>query len=887
MTTTSRSTELRYSPAEIEAKWRERWAKDRLYAVRDDDPRPKWYEMTMFPYPSGDIHMGHWYAMAPSDAHARFRRMQGYNVLHPMGFDAFGLPAENAAIKRGVHPFTWTMANIEKMRGQLKTMGTIYDWDREVVTCTPEYYRWNQWLFLQFYKAGLAYRAFAPANWCPSCNTVLANEQVTDDGKCERCGTVVTRRELNQWFFRITKYAEELLDHSKIEWPEKINLMQTNWIGRSTGVRIDFDLEKGYGPDSPGSYGVQSKVQGTGDGEIQTKLTTFTTRIDTIYGVTFVVIAPEHPLVPKLTTAENRAAVEAYIEQARRQTEVDRMSTEKEKTGVPTGSFAVNKLTGERVPILVGDYVLLTYGTGVVMAVPAHDQRDFQFAKKYGLPVKVVIAPPEASPSPVANATSSPVEGEEKIELTEAFTGVGTMVASGQFNGLKSDVAKEQIAEYVESKGWGKRTVQYRMRDWLISRQRYWGTPIPIIYCPDCGEQPVPDRDLPVVLPQDAEFRPTGESPLALHQGFVNTKCPKCGKAARRETDTMDTFVDSSWYQMRYTSPHFAGGPFDPKAIKKWNPVDQYTGGAEHAVMHLLYARFFNKAMRDLGLIDFDEPFVRLFNQGHILSKGEKMSKSRGNVVAPDEFVNVYGADVVRCYLMFLGPWDMGGEWNEGGVNGMARWMNRVWEIASRDPAELDAAPVDETAVRELQRSTHKTVRHVTDDLAKFKFNTSLAALMSLTNTMNAAWEKGTGDGVRRTGEGGEGAKGVRSAGASGGGSVGSAAWRDSVEKLLVLLAPMAPHMAEEMWERTGHAYSIHNQPQPVSDAALAADDVITLVVQVNGKVRDRLDVPVGVTEAEARKIALESTRIQAHLEGKQVAKFIYVPGKLVNIVVR
>ncbi|MBM3948563.1 MAG: leucine--tRNA ligase [SAR202 cluster bacterium] len=821
--TTVRMTEQRYAHKDIEAKWQRRWAESGLHKVRDDDARPKWFEMTMYPYPSGDLHIGHWYAMAPADAHARYRRMLGHNVLHPMGFDAFGLPAENAAIKRGIHPHTWTMDNIANMRRQLRSMGTIYDWDREVVTCLPEYYKWNQWFFLQFYKAGLAYRAFAPANWCPSCNTVLANEQVVE-GRCDRCDSVVTRRDLSQWFFRITKYADELLDVSKIEWPERIKLMQTNWIGRSEGVEIEFDIAH---------LGLKEK-----------SLKTFTTRIDTIYGVTFVVLAPEHPLVAEITQPSHKAEVEAYIEQARRQTEVERLSTEKEKTGVFTGAHAVNRLNGEKVPILVGDYVLLSYGTGVVMGVPAHDERDFTFAKKYGLPIRVVVAPP----------------GWDGGELKEAYLEEGVQVNSGPFDGLPSTDGWHRIANHVEARGWGKHTVNFRMRDWLISRQRYWGTPIPIIYCDHCGTVPVPENDLPVLLPDDAEFKPTGESPLARHAGFVNTACPQCGRPAKRETDTMDTFVDSSWYFLRYASPDHDAAPFEPQAAKKWTPVDQYTGGAEHAVMHLLYSRFFTRAMRDLGLVDFDEPFLRLFNQGIILGEDhEKMSKSRGNVIAPDKFVEELGADAVRCYLMFLGPWDQGGSWNTAGINGVARWLNRVWDITQRDPKEMDAAPVDEQAVRDLARAVHKTVRKVTEDLDRFKFNTALASLMELSNTMADVWTRK---------------------------DVGATAWREAVEKLVALLAPMAPHVAEELWERTGKPFSVHQQAWPKWDPALAADEVITLVVQVNGKLRDRIEAPVGVSEEEARRLALATERVQPHLGGKPPKRVIYIPGKLVNVVV-
>ena len=552
MTTTARTmnrSDLKYDPAGIESKWQGRWAESGTYRVDDDDPRPKRYELTMYPYPSGDLHIGHWYAMAPSDAHARYMRMRGYNVLHPMGFDAFGLPAENAAIRDGIHPAIRTGSNIENMRRQLRMLGTVYDWEREIDTSAPEYYRWNQWLFLKFYQAGLAYRDHAPANWCPSCNTVLANEQVVD-GRCERCSTEVSRRDLNQWLFRVTEYADELLDHSKIDWPDKINVMQTNWIGRSKGVDIEFDISE-YGLD-------------------QTTLTTFTTRIDTIFGVTFVVLAPEHPLVDKLTMPEHRDEVEAYVDQARRQTEIERLSTEKVKTGVFTGSYAVNRLNGDRVPILIGDYVLLTYGTGIVMGVPAHDQRDFEFATKYDLPIRVVVAPPDW----------------DGRELSEAYVDDGTQVNSGRFDGLPSAEGKERIADFIEEQGWGSRAVQYRMRDWLISRQRYWGTPIPIVYCDDCGTVPVPEDQLPVLLPDDAEFLPTGESPLKRHEGFLNTACPECGQSARRETDTMDTFVDSSWYQLRFASPQLRQGAVRPgrsEGLEPGGPVHGRRGARRHA----------------------------------------------------------------------------------------------------------------------------------------------------------------------------------------------------------------------------------------------------------------------------------------------------------------
>ena len=824
MTTPPRPVELRFDPVEIDRKWQERWAQDDLYRVPEDSDQPKWYDLTMYPYPSGDLHIGHWYAMAPSDCHARFRRMQGYNVLHPIGFDAFGLPAENAAISRGIHPYTWTMSNIENMRGQLRSIGAIYDWNRELICCLPEYYRWNQWFFLKFYEQGLAYRANAPVVWCPSCQTVLANEQVVNGG-CERCGAVVTRRDLEQWFLKITDYADELLDFSTlVDWPEKILMMQRNWVGRSQGVEVSFDI-------AHNQVGVD-------------EIRTFTTRIDTIFGVTFLVLAPEHPLVPALTTEGQRAAVEEYVSEARRTSEIERMSADKEKTGVPLGSYAINRLNGERIPIFTADYVLTTYGTGAVMGVPAHDDRDLAFARKYGLPVRTVIAPLEW-------------DGREPAA---AYLGEGFMTNSGKYDGMTDEEGKAAIADDIERNGWGRRATSYRLRDWLISRQRYWGTPIPMIYCDSCGIVPVPEADLPVLLPEDAEFKPTGESPLTSHPSFLNVDCPQCGGPARRETDTMDTFIDSSWYLLRYVSPKYDGGPFDPELLKKWLPVDQYTGGAEHAVLHLLYSRFFIKAMRDMGLVDFDEPFLRLFNQGVILGADhEKMSKSRGNVVNPDDVVGLMGADAVRCFLMFIGPWDQGGPWSDVGINGVARWLNRVWGLMERNPQDLAAADADPQAVRDTLRILHQTVRKCYNDLDRFKFNTAIAALMELANHLSKVWAEG---------------------------SVDPATWRECVEKFLLMLAPIAPHIAEELWERAGHPYSIHQQRFPEWDDDLAAADTITLVVQVNGRVRDRIEAPADIDEPAARELALSSVKVQPYTEGKTVNKAIYVPGRLVNVVV-
>ena len=832
MAANPRQMELRFDPAAIDRKWQDRWADDGLHRVRDNDSKPKWYEMTMYPYPSGDLHIGHWYALAPSDCHARFRRMQGYNVLHPIGFDAFGLPAENAAISRGIHPYTWTMSNIDNMRRQLRSIGAIYDWDREIITSAPEYYRWNQWFFLKLYQHGLAYRAEAPVVWCPSCQTVLANEQVVN-GNCERCGTTITRRDLEQWFFKITDYAERLLDFSGLaEWPDKILTMQTNWIGRSEGVEISFDISH---------LDVSEK-----------EIRTFTTRIDTSFGVTFLVLAPEHPLVAGLTTEDRRPAVDAYVSQTRQTSEIDRLSTETEKTGEFLGSYAVNRLNGERVPILISDYALMTYGTGAVMGVPAHDARDFGFARRYGLPIRIVVAPLSWDGS----------------ELTEAYLGDGFMTNSGRYEGMTNEEGMDAIADDIEGYGWGQRTVSYRLRDWLISRQRYWGTPIPMVYCDQCGVVAVPEDQLPVLLPADAEFKPTGESPLASNQEFVNTGCPRCGGPARRETDTMDTFMDSSWYMMRYISPKYDEAAAEPSVAKHWLPVDQYTGGAEHAVMHLLYSRFFIKGLHDLGLVDFDEPFLRLYNQGVILGEDhEKMSKSRGNVVNPDEVVTQLGADAVRCFLMFIGPWDQGGPWSEVGINGMARWLNRVWDILNRDSADLDVGPGDGQGLpertqraRETLRVLHQTVRKCYNDLDRFKFNTAIAALMEFSNHLNRVWTEA---------------------------AIDAETWRECVEKFLLMLAPIAPHITEELWERTGREYSIHQQPFPVWDDDLAAEDLITLVVQVNGKVRDRMEVPADIEEAAARELALASPRVKPYTEGKSVSKAVYVPGRLVNLVVR
>ena len=811
----------RYNPQEIERKWQDKWAKDRLYEVREDDPRPKFYALTMFPYTSGDLHIGHWYAMAPSDVFARYKMMQGFNVLHPVGFDAFGLPAENKAIATGVNPAEWTMKNIENMRRQLRTIGAIYDWSREVITCQPEYYKWTQWFFLKLYEAGLAYRGRAAVNWCPRCQTVLANEQVIGDGLCWRCDSAVEKKQLEQWFFRITKYADELLVFKDIDWPERIRVMQTNWIGKSYGADISFGL------DQPGVKEKEIRV--------------FTTRPDTLFGVTFFVIAPEHPLVPALTAPGRKDEIEAYVRRAQKQTEFERTAAESEKTGVFLGSYVINRVNGEKIPVWIADYVLPQYGTGAVMGVPAHDQRDFEFAKKYAIPIRTVVAPPDWDGG----------------DLQAAHVEGGRMVGSGQFNGLTDQQMVDAICDFLKAKGWGGTTITYRLRDWLISRQRYWGAPIPMVYCDKCGITPIPEKDLPVLLPPDAEFKPTGESPLKYCESFVNTKCPKCGSAAKRETDTMDTFMCSSWYFMRYTSPNYDKYPFEKDKIEYWMPVDLYTGGAEHATMHLLYARFFVKAMRDMGIVKFGEPFTRLFNQGIIGSQGEKMSKSKGNVVTPDDYVSQMGADAVRVYLMFVGPWEQGGDWNDNGIVGMSRWLNRVWSLVAADYKEKS---IDAETVKECLRVMHKTIKKATGDIERFRFNTMLAALMEYTNMLIKVLEAG---------------------------NVPAAQWKEAIKILLILMAPSAPHMTEELWVGLGYPYSIHRQAWPVWDKELAADEEVTLVVQVNGKLRDKLTVPVDISEDETIKLAFAQERIQGYVAGKSVAKTIYVPGKLLNIVLK
>ncbi len=927
-----------YDPQVIEAKWREKWEADKLYKAVIDHSKPKFYALTMLPYPSGNLHIGHWYAMTPSDARARFKRMQGYNVMFPMGFDAFGLPAENAAIQRHIHPKTWTMQNIVHEREQLRTMGAMFDWDREAVSCDPRYYRWTEWLFLKLYEMGLAYRKESPVDYCPHCKTTLAREQVIGEERvCERCGTPVIKKNLEQWFWKITDYADELLDFSQIDWPDKIRTAQINWIGRSEGAEVVFKVAPEDMPDDAGEH----------DGD----LVVFTTRPDTLWGATFMVLAPEHPLVDVITKPAFREAVQAYQHQASRSSEIERQSKEREKTGVFTGAYAINPVNGERIPIWIADYVMMTYGTGAIMAVPAHDERDFAFAQKYDLPIPVVIE------------TQEWVEEGRPLPLPRAYPGTGVMINSGAFDGTPAPhPAVEKVTAWLAERGQGKKAVNYRLRDWLISRQRYWGSPIPIVYCDKCGIVPVPYEDLPVLLPDDVDFMPSGESPLKYHEGFLHTTCPKCGGPARRETDTMDTFVCSSWYHYAYLSPYYKADepahqdsiPWDPEEAAYWLPVDTYTGGSEHATMHLIYTRFFTKALRDAGLVDFDEPMLQFRSQGMILGeprKGdfvevsgswhgaafraeaihvisfvdeanwpkpergetrvcgevmdrddvslkvrtgeglgtltvvqvaedtaitfgeqrepgrledilyhlevEKMSKSKKNVVAPDKLVQKYGADVVRAYLMFGWRWELGGPWDSKGIEGVARWLKRVWNLVMDEPRQQEAPT--ESARRALLRAKHYAIKSVTNDLETFSFNTAIARLMEFSNALGDAkaafW--------------------------------GSDLWEDAVSHLLLLLAPVAPYLSEELWAHLGRPYSIHQQAWPTWDEAYLVEETKEIPVQINGKVRGRITVSADADEATIREAALAEANVQRYLEGKQIVKIIVPHLKLVSIVVR
>jgi leucyl-tRNA synthetase len=840
----------RYQPHQIEPRWQQRWEELGMHGTDlHDESRPKFYLLTMYPYPSGDLHIGHWSIKAPTDAVGRFKRMSGYNVFFPIGFDAFGLPAENAAIRSGTHPREWTLRNIENMRRQLRSMGATFDWSAEVITCDPDYYRWNQWFFLRFLDKGLAYRQMAPVDWCPKDQVVLAREQVEGaDRRCWRCGTPVVKRDLEQWFFRTTAYADELLDYPGLTWPEPIRVMQANWIGRSDGAEIAFAVA----PDEHQPGGEEIRV--------------FTTRPDTLFGATFMVLAPEHPLVDALTHPDRRAEVDAYRFEARRKSEIDRLSTEREKTGVALGASAVNPINGERIPIWIADYVLLGYGTGAIMAVPAHDERDFEFATRHALPIRRVVAR----------------RGQEaESALSEAYaahTDDEVLVNSGDHNGLSAAEGGRAITATLEKAGRGRSAVTYRLRDWLISRQRAWGTPIPVVYCegdPACGIVPVPEDQLPVVLPDDFEFRPEGGNALEYHEGFLRTRCPRCDAPARRETDTMDTFVDSSWYWWRYLSPHKHDAAIDRDLEERWCPVDQYTGGAEHAVLHLLYARWFAKALNDLGLVREREPWTRLFNQGQILGEdGERMSKSRGNVQDPDELVARYGADTVRLFLMFMKPWEADAPWSSRGIEGVHRFLRRTWTVVldphGREPGDPHSGrlPAGQSAVAagaELRRLAHRTLRKVTEDHADFRWNTMIAALMELTNGL------------------------MRLRGSE---VAGREEWDEAVRLLLLMLAPLAPHIAEELWSRRLEAageewVSVHAQHWPAYSPELVAEETLEMPIQVDGRLRDTVNVPVGLSEIEIEQIVLARDKVRAHLDGNEVARIVHVPGRLVNVVTR
>ncbi len=818
-----------YDFAGIEEKWQRRWEEDKIFQSERDETKKKYYVLEMFPYPSGDPHMGHVKNYVIGDVVARYFFRLGYNVLHPMGFDAFGLPAENAAIQHGIHPAQWTHEKIERMREVLKRLGISYDWRREVITCEPEYYRFTQWFFLQFYKHGLAYKKEGPVNWCPSCATVLANEQVVE-GACERCGTPVMRKKLSQWYFRITRYAEDLLKDMGLlgKWPERVLIMQKNWIGKSEGAYIDFAI-----PDL---------------GKI---VTVFTTRPDTIFGVTFFLLAPEHPLVDELVRGTPyEGKVREFRERIARKSEIERISDLTEKEGLYIGKDVVNPVSGERVPIWIADYVLLEYGTGAVMAVPAHDERDWQFAKKYGLPIRQVIVP---------------LEGEPKEEY---FSDPGVMVNSGPFSGFSSEEGKERVIAFLEERGLGKRAVSYRLRDWLISRQRYWGAPIPIVYCEKCGEVPVPEEDLPVLLPPNVDFLPTGPSPLARCEEFVNTTCPRCGGRAKRETDTMDTFVCSSWYYLRYCSPWAEDKPFEKKDIDYWMPVDQYIGGVEHAILHLLYARFFTKVLNDLKFVEFREPFLNLFAQGMVTKDGAKMSKSKGNTVSPREIIEKFGADTVRVFILFAGPPELDMEWSDRGVEGAFRFLNRVWRMA-QDILELPTSGEATFSKKEcaaLERKIHQTIFRVNTDITeKFHFNTAISAMMELLNEMN--------DYLRYLQEKGAHPK-ERDILLSG------------MRVFLSLLNPIAPHLTEELWEVLGGEPYLSKASWPVHDPEKLYEEIVEVVVQVNGKVRGKIVVPRGVKEEEVIERVLADERIKQWLNGKSLKKHVYVPDKLVNLVV-
>lgn len=818
----------KYDPRSIEAKWQKVWEDTGLYQTGKDPGREKFYALDMFPYPSGDLHTGHWYHYAPADTFARLQLMKGKNVLHPIGFDAFGLPAENAAIKHNVPPAEWTKRNIERMSAQLRQIGPMFDWGRVINTSEPDYYRWTQWLFLQLYDAGLAYRAKGWQNWCPKDQTVLANEQVIgEDRVCERCGTRVEKKELEQWFFKITDYAERLLaDLDKVTWPQKVKTMQINWIGRSQGAEINFRLR-----------GLAIKPQH------EQSVTVFTTRADTLGGATFVVVSPE--LAQGWIESGWKASeeVKQYIISSLRRSEIERGDEARAKTGIDTGVTAINPLTQEEVPVWAADYVLGAYGTGAIMAVPAHDQRDNDFAIQFKLPIREAVRPIDS-------------QNDSKV-----FTGEGKLTGSGEFDGLIGEEARRAIVSSLEEKGLARSMTNYRLRDWLISRQRYWGAPIPIIYCDSCGVVPVPEDQLPVLLPTDVEFKPTGRSPLEDRPDFYETTCPQCSGPARRETDTMDTFVDSSWYYLRYPNPDYNAGPFDPEAVKQWLPVDQYIGGVEHAILHLLYSRFITKFLHDQKLISFDEPFKKLFNQGLILGPdGQKMSKSRDNVVNPDDWVSKYGSDAFRMYLMFLGPYDQGGPFDTKGIAGVWRYLVRVWDLVHEFVAAAAEAGVDTVMETRMQTLMHKLSKKVGEDIAGFAFNTNVAALM---DSLNQLQQMKQDYGLQHR-----------------------ASWEPVLKTYLRLLAPSAPHLTEELWSLMGERESIFLAGWPEYDPDMIRDVVVEIVVQVNGKLRATLTVAPETPGEELERLASAHANVAPYLKGKQIIKTIVLERKLVNFVV-
>lgn len=819
----------KYNFTEIEKKWQKKWKDANVFEMVEDESKEKYYVLEMFPYPSGKLHMGHVRNYSIGDVIARFKTMKGFNVLHPMGWDSFGLPAENAAIKHGAAPGDWTWNNIAEMRQQLSELGLAYDWEREVATCHPDYYKWMQWIFIQFYKKGLAYKKENPVNWCPSCKTVLANEQVVD-GKCERCGTEVGKKELSQWYLKITDYADRLLDNlEKLPgWPEKVRTMQKNWIGKSVGAEVKFEIE-----------GFDKKME------------IFTTRADTLYGVTYMVMAPEHPYVKELVAGtEYQAPVEEYLDQVQHRSDIERTSTTNEKTGVFIGRYAINPVNGKKVPIYISDYVLMDYGTGAIMAVPAHDERDFDFAKKFNIEI-IPVVDPEDPDIDINN-------------LQEPFVAEGNMINSEMFTGMNNKEAIVKIIDYLEEKGIGKKTVNYRLRDWLISRQRYWGTPIPMIYCEDCGWVPEKEENLPVMLPTDVEFTGKGESPLTTSKTFGDTVCPVCGKPARREMDTMDTFLDSSWYFLRYCDPKNDKAAFDPEKVKYWMSVDQYIGGVEHAILHLMYARFFQMALYDLGLVNTEEPFTNLLTQGMVIKDGKKMSKSIGNVVSPAEIIDKYGADTARLFILFAAPPERELDWSDKGVEGSFRFLNRVHRLVYEYADMCKTAPAEYTpdtkADKNLAYTMNYTMKKVSDDIGgRFNFNTAISSIMELVNEMYKYKE----------------------------GTINEGLFKAAIENLVLVLSPFTPHICEEMWEHLGHDSFIYKESWPVCDEKALVKDIVEIVVQINGKVKEKMDVPTGLSKDEFEKLALENEKIKELTNGKNVVKVIAVPNKLVNIVVK